>query len=165
MAKPKKAGKRAAKAKANRHSRATWDGLFGRSEALVRGEIAFREAARPPAMAAAAVPVAGAGEVEALFGIWWTDPTFPIFYDIIVNNQPVPPPNSSRTGEVIRRVMLRRGRLNSVRWTIQHMGQGWKHRVFLKFDGQVIPLESAEDASTGDSDDLTSGSKTIDVPA
>jgi hypothetical protein len=160
--------KQGATASANRRSAATWDGLFGRAESLTRGEAKFRALAREgtPAAAAPAAPATQPGQVQALVGIWWTDPTFPIFYDIIINSTPLPAPNSSRTGEVIRTVMLRRGQANIIGWSIQHMGQGWKHRLFLKLNDEVIPLESAEDPSPDDeSDDLTSGSKVINVPA
>ncbi len=177
MAKPKKSSKASARGSARRNRSSTrgrdssreslrlttWETLFGRAEALRRGADHFHVAMR-----GAPAAVAPTGQVDALIGIWWSNPTFPIFHDLIVNHVPLGV-GSGTGGEVIVPVVLRRGQKNSIAWSIHHFvgdtGQGWKHRMFIKFDDQVIELESATDPSTSEDDDVTVGQKTVDVPA
>lgn len=146
--------------------RATWEALFGHAEALRRAEGHFERALRGEK--AAPKVVVPPGQVEALIGIWWVDPTFPIFHDLIVNLTPLGV-GTAKGGDVVIPILLRRGQANVVDWSIHHFvgdtGQGWQHRMFIKFDDHVEELESATDKTKSKDDDVTSGQRIIHVPA
>lgn len=163
LAASKKAPRRPRAASAPRAARAavTWDALLGHEEALHRAEKIFVAATRgaPPV---ARAPVAAA--TQGQLGIWWTDPTFPIFYNIIVNGTPLDPPNYAKGGQVIRTIPLVPGRDNRIAWAIRHTGQGWKNRVLLKLDDAVTELGQDQDESPASTDDLSRGVKKVPVP-
>jgi hypothetical protein len=152
-----------------RSAAAEWHSHFGPLEALRTGEAAFRletsasfRGARRRPRTRAAVP--RGARVQALVGIRWTDPTFPIFYDIIVNGVPISPPNSAIGGKEIREVTLVRGQDNAIDWLIQHSSQGWHNKVFVKLDEQVFQLGEDSDESSADTDDLSTGMSNVPVP-
>jgi hypothetical protein len=104
--------------------------------------------------AAGATVAAMEGDIAASVGIAWTDPTFPIFYHVLVNGMDIGSPHDAKGGRVVRDIALDPGE-NRIDWGIRHTGQGWKNAVFLKVRGQVFKLAEDSDPSTDEGDDLS----------
>jgi hypothetical protein len=137
-----------------------WDILLTREE-----EIGTRARlwAHARLVAAGATPSAGpADAIQAGFGVAWTDPTFPVFYDLLVNGIDAGPPYEASGGRILRDIILHPGQ-NRLDWGIHHTGQGWKNAVFLKVADQAFKLSEDSDPSTGDDDDLSSGTAVFSI--
>jgi hypothetical protein len=128
----------------------TWGLLFAGEEALLDHAIAV--------VGDEARLAVSANEVPAKLAIAWTDPTFPIFYNVRINGVSIGPPNQSRGGREIRDIVLQRGR-NRLDWNIFHSSQGWKNQVFLKVGDIVQRLETSpeQDQSPQPGDDISRG--------
>jgi hypothetical protein len=122
-----------------------------------------RRWARAKVVAAGGAPKAvSADAIPAGFGVAWTDPTFPVFYFLLVNGIEAGLPHDASGGRILRDMTLRPGQ-NRLDWGIHHTGQGWKNAVFLKVNDQVFKLSEDSDPSTGDQDDLSSGTAVFTI--
>lgn len=137
-----------------------WDILMARETTVANRS---RLWARARVAAAGATPAAVSTDaVPAGFGVAWTDPTFPVFYFLLVNGLDAGPPYEAAGGRIIRDVALQPGE-NRLDWGIHHTGQGWKNAVFLKVNDQVFKLSEDSDPSTGDQDDVSSGTAVFTI--
>ncbi len=129
-----------------------WDILLSGRESTVARANAWANARIHEAGSTPAEPE---GSIEASFGVAWVDPTFPVFYHVLVNGIDIGAPRDATGGRIVREIALEPGE-NRLDWSIRHTGQGWKNAVFLKVNGKVFKLNEDSDPSAGTDDDVSS---------